>query len=436
MKEKNKIDKGTMKGFAVLIIGLGLVFGFGPAARTATPSLQPTTSSGFQFVANAYGTQATLGNVVVAGKTAVSSLGACGIVEPPVHNENTVASTDATPLFTTGVINTTADGTEPVAGTLQSMATADVHDANLLITDLGGVITADEVKAVSTTTHDVAGFHTSADGSTFVNLVVAGVPITVLPPPNTDISLPGFGHVLLNEQITRVTSRLASFTVNMIHVFITEANVLNIPIGTQIIVSHASSGLTSGVEGTLDGQAYGTKATVAGVVTSGPSALVKMPCLGTNGALRTNSVAEVQVPPLFSVGEVVDTALGTVNSTSAVGETTSTVQAVDVATSLVTATTVKADAHASNVGGTLTFSDDGSIFVGLHVTGFPNIHDDVPPNTRLHIVGLGTLWLHRVIQTSNSIEVRMIELIVTEANGFGLTIGTDIQVAVAQASVH
>ena len=41
MKEKNKIHKGTMKGFAVIILGLGLVFGFGPAAHTATPSLQP-----------------------------------------------------------------------------------------------------------------------------------------------------------------------------------------------------------------------------------------------------------------------------------------------------------------------------------------------------------------------------------------------------------
>jgi len=209
-------------------------------------------------------------------------------------------SADATPLFTTGVINTTADGTVLVDGTLQAMATADVHDASLLIAQLGGVITADEVKAVSTTTHDNSGFHTSAEGSTFVNLVVAGVPITVNPPPNTNISLPGFGHVVLNEQITRVRSTSASFTVNMIHVFITEANVLNIPIGTQIIVSHASSGLTSGVQGTLDGQAYGTKASVARVVTSGPSALVKMSCLGTNGALRTNSVAEVQVPPLFS----------------------------------------------------------------------------------------------------------------------------------------
>lgn len=436
MKEKNIIDRETMKRFAVVILGLGFAFGFGPAARTATPLPDGGTSSGFQFVADAYGTQATLGNVFVAGKTAVSTLGACGIVAPPVHDENTVASADATPLFTTGVINTTADGNILQNGTLQAMATADVHDASLLVTQLGGVITADEVKAVSTTTHDAAGFHTSANGSAFVNLVVAGVPIIGLPAPNTQINLLGFGRVVLNEQITRIRQASASFTVNMIHVFIDQANILNIPVGTQIIVSHATSGLTSGVQGTLDGQAYGTKATVARVVTSGPSALIKMSCLGTNGRLKTNSIAEVQVPPLFSVGEVVDTALGTENSTSAVGELTSTVQGVDVVTSLVTASLIKADAHASNINGALTFSDDGSMFVDLHVTGFPDIGDDVPPNTRLHIVGLGTLWLHRIIQTSNSIEVRMIEVIVTEANGFGLSIGTDIQVAVAEASVH
>src|SRR6266436_5387020 len=234
MKNKNKIDIGTMKGFAVIILGLGLVFGFGPAARTATPSLQPETSSGFQFTADAYGTYANVDRVIIAGKTAVSSLGACGIVSPPVHSQNTVVSADASPLFTTGVINTTADGTEPVAGTLQAMATADVHDANLLITQLGGVITADEVKAVSTTTHDATGFHTSAEGSTFVNLVVAGIPIIGNPAPNTQINLLGFGHVVLNEQITKMKPTSASFTVNMIHVFITQANVLNIPIGTQI----------------------------------------------------------------------------------------------------------------------------------------------------------------------------------------------------------
>src|SRR5256886_11022963 len=169
MKERNSIDNRTMRRFAVVILGLGWAFGIGPAARTATSSTEPATSSGFQFVADAYGTQATLGNVVVAGKTAVSTLGPCGTVEPPVHNENTVASTDASPLFTTGVINTTADGTTLIGGTLHARATADAHDANLLITQLGGDIAAHEVKAVRAATHAATDFHTSPGGPTFAN---------------------------------------------------------------------------------------------------------------------------------------------------------------------------------------------------------------------------------------------------------------------------
>src|SRR5713101_4319089 len=400
-----------MNKLKLSLLALAICAGFTSAANA-----QNSPGPGFQFSADAYGTHATLGNTVVAGKTAVSTLGPCGTTEPPVHTENTVLTASLPPLFTTGVINTTAD----------------VHDASLL----GGLITADEVRAVSTTTHDATGFHTSAAGSTFANLVVAGVPIFVNPAPNTVINLAGFGHVVLNEQISKVKSTHASLEVNMIHVFITHANILNIPIGTEIIVSHAFSSLTSGVNGTLDGTAYGTKASVGNVVTSGPSALLNMSCLGTNGNLKTNSVAQVQVPLLFSVGDVVDTTLGTVNGTSAVGETTSTVQAVTVVTDLVTASLVKADAHASKINGNLSFSDTGSTFVGLSVKGFPEINDNVPPNTRLSIAGLGTLWLHRVLHTSNSIEVRMIELIVTESNSIGIPIGTDIQVAVAEASVH
>ena len=149
MKEKNKIDRETIKRFVVVVRGLGLVFGFGPAAHTATPSLQPETSSGFQFTADAYGTYANVGNVIIAGKTAVSSLGACGIVSPPVHSQNTVVSADASPLFTTGVINTTADGTEPVTGTLQALARAHVFDARRLPARLGGLIPGAEDRAAA-----------------------------------------------------------------------------------------------------------------------------------------------------------------------------------------------------------------------------------------------------------------------------------------------
>jgi hypothetical protein len=411
-----------MNKIKLSIMAVSICLGFTAAANAQT---------NFEFSADAYGTYANLGKIVVAGKTAVSSLGHCGTVNPPAHSENTVLTENSPPLLATGVINTTADGNILPDGTLQSMATADVHDASVL----AGLITADEVKAVSITTHDATGFHTSAAGSTFVNLVVAGVPILVNPPPNTDINLVGFGHVVLNEQTTKVKTRSVSFTVNMIHVFITQENVLGIAVGTEIIVSHAFSSLASGIHGTLDGTAYGTKAVIGKLIISGPSALKNMPCLGTNGVLKSNSVAEVEVPLLFSVGEVVDTALGTINDTSAVGEMTSTVQGVTVATDLVTASVVKSDAHASKINGTLSFSDTSS-FVGLSVAGFPDINDDVAPNTRLPIAGLGTLWLRRVIQTSNSIEIRMIELIVNQPNNFGIAVGTDIQVAVAEASVH
>jgi hypothetical protein len=74
--------------------------------------------------------------------------------------------------------------------------------------------------------------------------------------------------------------------------------------------------------------------------------------------------------------------------------------------------------------------------VNLSVRGFPEIGDDVPPNTMLILPGLGKLFLRREISRPNSIEIRMIQLIVTQANDLGLPPGTDIRVAVAHASAH
>ena len=83
----------------------------------------------------------------------------------------------------------------------------------------------------------------------------------------------------------------------------------------------------------------------------------------------------------------------------------------------------------------MTFDDTGSKFVGLKVSGHPDIHDNVPPNTKVTIAGLGTLWLHRVIKTDSYIEVRMIELVVSEANKYGIKVGTDVRIANAHVSL-
>ena len=69
---------------------------------------------------------------------------------------------------------------------------------------------------------------------------------------------------------------------------------------------------------------------------------------------------------------------------------------------------------------------------------------NVAANTKLTLtmtvngnqVTLGTLYLHRVIQGTNSITVRMIELVIASGNPLGLPTGMDITVASASASLH
>jgi hypothetical protein len=396
------------------------------AAQASAP-VSPQATGGLFYTGDAYGTYAFVGNTVIAGKSAVVGLGCT--TTAGVHKANTVTTVNVPNVVTTGLIDTTADSSDN-GTTVKSVTTADIHDASLL----SGLVTATEVKAVSSTSHNATGFHVSAAGSSFVNLVVGGVPIIIAPAPNTTIDLPGVGRVVLNEQITHIKATTASFTVNMIHVYVT-FDLPGIAKGTQIIVAHAKSDLELNKAGSLDGQAYGTKAHVGHLVISGPSAPVSMPCGGTNGIVKTNSVASVNVPDVISTGTVIDTAQGTITATTASGETTSTVQTVNLLAGLATADAVKADAHASKSAGIITLSDAGSTFVNLVVNG-QSISDNVAPNTKITTVAGLTIWLHRVIQTPNSIEVRMIEIIVKGPNAFGLQTGTDIQVAVAEASVH
>jgi hypothetical protein len=261
--------------------------------------------------------------------------------------------------------------------------------------------------------------------------MVLGLPITPNPAPNTEILLPGVGRVVLNEQIESITPRSASLVVNMIHVFVTElGDPLGIPTGSEIIVAHAKSGLRTGLAGTLSGRAYITRAAVGDVVESGPTALVGLGCLGGDNA---NNIVSADVPPLFSVGEGETTAQGSVNANGATAQTTATVQNADILTGLVTAEAITAVASGELAGGDKSFSSEGSGFVNLFVGDEQQVNPE--PNTMIDLEGVGTLWLYRVIERPNSIEVRMIELIVEDPGIPGVPVGTNIRVAVASVGI-
>src|SRR5947199_8989487 len=106
-------------------------------------------------------------------------------------------------------------------GTAEAGAQSTSSAASVNI--LNGLITADEVVANVMSSAGESGAFSNADGSTFTNLTVAGQSLSgdQAVAPNTNVSLPGVGYVLLNEQIPTgdgVTS--SRLTVNMIDVYL------------------------------------------------------------------------------------------------------------------------------------------------------------------------------------------------------------------------
>jgi hypothetical protein len=127
----------------------------------------------------------------------------------------------------------TSGATDIQASTAQSTA----HLENVRV--LNGVITAETVIAATASwISDVTGRNTL--GSTFTSLVVNGVPLgsgDYLPAPNTRLTLPGVGYVVLNEQIP---SGASGITVNMIHVVLQDA-LTGLTTGEVILASASSS---------------------------------------------------------------------------------------------------------------------------------------------------------------------------------------------------
>jgi hypothetical protein len=381
------------------------------------------------FKAESYGTYGFVGSTVVLGRTAPVGFGSgCGLTQTGMSRSGTVFSVNALPLAMSGVIDTHASDTSSA-----STSSASATDVNLL----SGVITGHLVKAVSTT-YFSSGFHTTGSGSSLLSVSVSGHVFNSVPAPNTTIQLSGIGYVVLNEQHLTLSGSAATFSVNMIHVYVTLTNYLGIKPGTQIIVSHASSGMTRVMAaGALDGYAFGTKLSILNrAISSSPTAPVNLPCAGTAGATKQATIAGVNVPGFVASYTIDSTGDGIASGSTVKEDLTNRLQSVNVLNSLVRASVVTASAHASLSSGVVQTSSAGSGFVSLVVSGHPEITASVAANTQINIAGLGTLYFRRVIKSSNYIEVRMIELVINQSNSLGLAIGSRIQVGVAHAGIN
>jgi hypothetical protein len=206
---------------AALGLVVGLVAGLAPVGVAQTVGGQAYST----YVNTPLGSS---GQSPLAVLPAVSGTdGAMADAEGSALNVAGALSSDFLNSITSGEIGTAEAGAQ---------STASAASVNIL----NGLITADEVVANVMSSAGQSGAFSNADGSTFTNLAIAGVgslagdqPLA----PNTNISLPGVGYVVLNEQIPSGDGVSSSgLTVNMIHVYLQSlvGGVLN-PLTGQII---------------------------------------------------------------------------------------------------------------------------------------------------------------------------------------------------------
>ncbi len=374
------------------------------------------------YEGSAFGTSAFVGSTILVGQTAPVTLGGvCGTPQQPVTVMGNSAGVSLPPIVSGGATNTNASS---------SLNTAQAVADTATISLLAGLISAQEIKAVSTTTIDSSGvLHVSSAGSTVNNLVILGHVYNGAIAANTRITLPLLGYVVLNEQTSTVGTSSASLTINMIHVHVTGINLLGLQIGTEIIVSNATSGIINVfAPAIVTGGAFATQVT-GNPLTSAATAPIALPCLGTGGTILTNTLTGLSLTSILTSGTVTDTAESSLSGLASSGITTSTVQNLNLLSGLVSASIIKAQTNTFINGSTHYLISGSGQFTSLSVSGHPEITDSVQPNTSVPILGLGTLYLYRIINNfpaPHSVEVRMIELVVDQSNPLGLPIGLDV----------
>jgi hypothetical protein len=422
---------------AVLVLTASVLLLFSVFATSAFASSTVATSSGV-LPGVAHGS-AYAGYLKVPKGGHIASVGplfpvGLGCNTSSATRSATAAGLNLNGFATSGTLTDTVT-TSHTSSAITVQSSADVQNVNIL----GGLITADEVDAVASSSANGSSA-TSTNNSTFTNLVILGNPVSGTPAPNTKITLPGLGYVILNEQKGPKNGKTTThIEVTAIDVVVTATNGFSLPIGTHILIAHAESGINVTSSASLvSARAYGLLANdkiEKGFAKSGPWADASIGCTGGN---KTVSVTSVSVPGVASTGTITDKASGQINTSGANANSSSTVEQLNLLSGLISADTIMTTSQAtfSNGSGSAMAT---TTLVNAVVNG-QAISANPAPNTRIDIAGLGYVIVNeqtiKVTSSHASASVNAFDLVVTTNNNLGLPIGVHIVIAHAESGVH
>lgn len=419
-----------MKKSLVAVVTGTVIAGLNLAALPSGASAAVVTPSPIGYSAFGYGTYVSSSLAALqSGATAYS--GVSCTTTSNLTNANQVASVNLGALGQVGADTSQSRSIQDATGrTAQGMA--QIAGVNLL----SGLISASSLKTTTRSTYTPAKTSYGSNVTSFVGLKVAGKSFPLGVGANTRIALSLGGkplaNVVLNEQSQAKVNGLVTATTTAVHVTISAANSLGLPIGTNAYIGRSSATLKATPAGFATGLAYGTRATVAGVVKSGPTAIAGVPC---DGGVRTASIASTAIPGLVSLG-VVKSNTSSVTTPKLTSSATNQITGVGVLGSLIKVQAITAATTTSRTSFTSpATTTDTSRFLGLSIAGLPSIRDAVRPNTTINLASLGTVTLHKVTKTTLGIRVVMISITLNKALGT-LAKGTLVEVGVSETGVQ
>lgn len=302
------------------------------------------------------------------------------------------------------------------------VSSTSVHSIARIVIGEGsgqGTLTLHALRSMATAFHDDKGFHAdyaSSIGEIVYQPVEGGPEVFPAPAPGETLEIPNLARITLggHTQYERPTKAISFTTALRIEV---------IPSNTVARVAAASAKIYSGVRsGLFNGSANATRATALdGHVTSGPQPHLPMPCEGTKGELRTDSLAGVDLGGQIQAGAANVRLSSEQNGKRAWGFTESSLAEISLGGGQLVIKGIVGRANVEREGRTLKADARGTTIGSIIADGEPQEFPD--PGEALEIPGLAKIETRVVDETKHGIKVTSVRITLLDGTGAVLELG-------------
>jgi hypothetical protein len=391
----------------------GLVAG---TTATATAAAEPTPTP-YALSAFGIGTAVKGGSVpATSGKTAYRIIGCtnrAGVDRENHEAEATVPGLGVVSGVKTRVWTTKTDGV---------VASNSLHQvASIMIGEGSGQGTVEirGVKSYSRAYHDDKGFHAAYETEIgqIVYTPVEGGPEVLLPPtPGQTLEVPGLANIKLGSHSRHHGADGAK-------AYATTLKIEVIPSDTMARVAHTSAKIGGGVKSALfRGNSNATRMdALDGNLTSGPTPHLPMPCQGTDGEVKSNNLATVDLGGQVVVSGANTSEMADQTQRKAWGWEKSSVAELNLGGGQLVISGVVGKVNVSREDGTVTRDIKGTTVGSITANGEPQEIPD--PGQSLTIPGVAVIETAVVKELKSGLAVTAVKVTLLDGTGAVINLG-------------